>query len=239
VQAYYDRHYVPANMSVVGVGGAKLEDIVKLLSESPFAASKKGSRMPIPDPVTDISFPSETRCMFKMSDYIATSVPVKVGSYHSASKIPGNANSRAIRIMESMFDKLLEEEVRRRRAWTYDISSSCCNFQLFHEFSINCGTLALEALSSIEEVIEECISSMSDRKDLFEQSKRNVLARNRIIDKTGRDIRDGALYDLAENHRIISFSEYRDDIERVTMDDIRKLLKWLSPDRRWTIIGSP
>jgi hypothetical protein len=60
-----------------------------------------------------------------------------------------------------------------------------------------------------------------------------------MIDQTGRDIRDGALDDLAKNHRIISFSEYEDDIERVTMDDIRNLLKWLSPGRRWTLIESP
>jgi len=41
LQLYYDSHYTPANISVVGVGGVTLPELVKFLSESPFATNKK------------------------------------------------------------------------------------------------------------------------------------------------------------------------------------------------------
>lgn len=237
LQSHYDAHYTPANMSVVGVGGMKLSELVELLSESPFTIGKKGARTPLPTPATDVALPSETRYVFEVSKHIT--VPIEVGAYRSVAKIPGNINGRVIRIMEEMFNKVLDEEVRERRAWAYAINSSRYNFRHFYEFSINCGALALKAIDDIEEVIEVCIASMGDREDLFEQSKRRALASNFMIDPTGKGICDGALDDLAEDQRIISLAEIGNDLERVTMSDVLNLLQWLRPERRWTLITRP
>jgi predicted Zn-dependent peptidase len=237
LQSHYDTHYTPANMSIVGVGGMTLEELVELLSESPFATSKKGVRTPLPIPAIDVVPPSETRYVFEVSKHIT--MPIEVGAYRSVAKIPGNINGRVIRIMKEMFNKVLNEEVRERRAWAYAIDSSRHNFRHFYEFSINCGAIALKAIGDIEEVIEVCIASMGDREDLFEQAKRCALASNFMIDPTGKGICDGVLGDLADNQRIISLGEIGNDLDRVTIEDIRNSLQWLRSERRWTLIMRP
>lgn len=237
LQSHYDAHYTPANMSVVGVGGMQLSELVELLSESLFATSKKGIRTPLPTPATDVAPPSETRHIFEVSKHFTA--PIEVGAYRSVAKIPGNINGRVIHVMKEMFNEVLNEEVRERRAWAYAIDSSRHNFRHFYEFSINCGALALKAIDDIEEVIEVCIASMGDREDLFEQAKRRALASNFMTDPTGKGICDGALDDLAEDQRIVSLAEIGNDLECVTMSDVRNLLQWLRPERRWTLITRP
>ncbi len=237
LQTHYDTHYTPANMSIVGVGGMQLSELVELLSESPFAVSKKGTRTSLPTPATDVALPSETRHVFKVSKHLR--MPIEVGAYRSVAKIPGNINGQAIRIMKEMFNEVLNEEVRERRAWAYAIDSSRHNFRHFYEFSINCDALALKAIDKIEEVIDVIITSMGDREDLFEQIKRRALASNFMTDPTGTDICDGALDNLAEDQRIVSLAEISNDLEQVTMTDVRNLLQWLRPERRWTLITRP
>lgn len=237
LQSYYDTHYTPANMSVVGVGGMPLSELVELLSQSPFGASKKGTRTPLPKPAVDVAPPSETRHVFETSQYITA--PIEVCRYRSVAKIPGSFNGRVVRIVDGMLGEVLTEEVREQRAWTYAIDSSRHNLRYFYEFSIDCGALALKAIDDIEKVVDACVASMTDREDLFEQVKKYALASNFMIDSTGREVCDSALDDLAEDQRIITLTEIANDLERVTMDDVREVLSWLTPDRRWTLITRP
>lgn len=237
LQSHYDTHYTPANMSIVGVGGIQLPELVELLSESPFATSKKGVRTPLPTPATDVAPPLETHHVFEISKHIT--VPIQVGAYRSVAKIPGNINGRVVSVMGEMFDNVLFEEVRERRAWTYAINSSQHNFRHLYEFTIDCEALAINAIDNIEAVIEVCITSMADREDLFEQAKRHALASTFMIDPNGKGICNGALDDLAEDQRIISLKEISDDFEHVTMNDVRATLQWLRPERRWTLITKP
>ena len=230
-------HYTPANMSIVGVGGIHLKKLVEILSESPFAANKKGARTPLPTPTTDVAPPLETRHVFEVSKSVAGSTDI--GGYQSFAKFPSNINECIIHIIEIMLDKILDEEVRQRRAWTYNIDASYCNFRHFYEFSIKCNTLTLDALDDIEEVIENCIVSIANRKDLLEQTKHYILAESLMTDLTGRSVCDGAINDLSKYQRIISLKEMDNTFERVTMSHIQNALQWLQPDRRWTLIICP
>jgi hypothetical protein len=60
-----------------------------------------------------------------------------------------------------------------------------------------------------------------------------------MTDPTAKGVCDGALDDLADDQRIISLKEISDDLERVTMNDVRDVLQWLRSDRRWTLITRP
>lgn len=239
LQSHYDAHYTPPNMSVVGVGGMTLAELVELLSGSPFGMSKSGARTPLPNPVSDVSLPSENRYVFEISQHVTMATPVEVGEYRSVAKIPGNLSARAIWLLSNMLDEVLTDEVRERRAWAYHIDSSRNDYRHFYQFSINCNGLAVRALDDIEDVVEICIASMADREDLFEQAKRRTLASNFMVDPTGKGLCNGALDDLADHQRIISLMEYGKDIERVTMDDVRNLLQWLRPEQRWTLVTRP
>ena len=237
LRSYYDANYTPANMSVVGVGGMQLPELVELLSESPFADRKEGVRTPLPIPGTDVAPPSENRYVFEISKHVSS--PFGIGRYESKARIPGNTNGRVLSLLQDMLDEVLKEEVRERRAWAYTIGSSRHNFRDFYKLSITCDSLALEALDDVEGVIEICIASIADREDLFEQVKRRALAGNSMVDSTGCGVRNDALSDLANIQRIMSLAEIGNDLERVTMDDIRSALKWLRPERRWTLIVRP
>lgn len=237
LQSYYDTHYTPANMSIVGVGGATLSELVGMLSQSPFAINKEGVRTQLPDPVVNVAPLSETRYVFEMSKYVTDSMIV--GSYGSVAKIPGDISIVAIMTLQQMLNEILNEEVRERRAWAYNIDTSYQYYHIFYEFSINCNGLALKAFNEIEDVIEVCIASITDREDLFRQVKRRGLASCLMLDPTGKSVRDRALDELADHQRIISLAEYIRDAEQMTFDDVRDLLQWFKPERRWTLIVRP
>jgi predicted Zn-dependent peptidase len=238
LQTYYDAHFTPANISVVGVGGMQFAELVDVLSRSHLAEGKPGTRTPLPQCLTDIRAPMETHHVFELSLHAQLSTPMEVGYYRSVAVIPGRVNT-AIRILKFMLDEILDDEVRQSRAWTYRIASDWCNFLHFHEFMVNCGAMPLNALDAIENVVEECIASLTDREDLFENARRREIASNLMADPNGRKVRDFAMEDLTEYHRIISLAEYGAELEVLTMDDIRKMLPWIRPERRWTLIRKP
>jgi predicted Zn-dependent peptidase len=237
LQKYYDTHYTPANMSIVGVGGMSLAELVELLSESPFAVVKKGVRTPTTILTTDVSAPLEVCHVVEVSKHYLA--PVEFCGYRSIAKIPSSINGSVIRIVRSMIHEVLYDEVRGRRAWAYAINCSRHNFRDFHRFSIGCGSLALKAVDEIEEVVESCLVSVGGRDDLFEQIKRRALAGNFMVDQSAGRFCDDLLLDLADYQRIISLTEIRDDLSRVTMEEVRSVLEWLRPERRWTCITRP
>lgn len=238
LQSYYDQHYTPANMSIVGVGGLQLAELVEFLSESPFAVNKEGKRALLPLPAADVSLPLETRHVFEASKHFV--VPINAGAYRSVAKIPGSISCSVVHILVNMLDEVLDEEVRQRRAWAYNIDSSWDDSpQNFYAFLIKCHGLALKAMDEIEEVIESCITSVGNREDLFERTKQSALVSNFMIDPTGRGICEGTFPGLSRYERIISLAEVGHELERVTMDDIRNVLRWLRQERRWTLITRP
>ncbi len=239
LQTYYDLHYTPPNMSIVSVGGMALPELLELLSESSFAVEKKGVRTPLPEPEKQSAPPLETRHVCELSKYTTTESPSQVGGYQSTAKIPGSASWEAVRIFDGMLHEVLREEVRERRAWTYAIGSSCTHVRSFYEFMINCSALKPVALDGIENVVEACIASIGTREDLFLHTKQHLLRRNFMIDPGGADVCDNALRDLTTHQRIISLAEIGDDLECITMGDVRNLLQWLRPEQRWTLITRP
>jgi predicted Zn-dependent peptidase len=239
LQSYYDTHYTPANMSIVGVGGLTLQELVKFVSESPFAIAKAGKRTQLPIPITDIAPPLENRYVFEMSEHLKTEVPFEIGAYKSVAVMPTGGTTIAVKMLKEMLDEILTEEVRERRTVTYHIDASFCNYGHFYEFVINCGKLEARALDAIEEIVEACIGSICDRADLFEKEKRCGLAASLMTDLKARDLCENALDELARDQKISSLAEDAREIENLTMDDVRSLLRWLKPERRWTLITKP
>ena len=237
LQMQYDMHYTPANMSVVGVGGIELDQLVSLLANSPFGINKQGTRTPLPTPMSVVEPLTENRYIFEFSHHVSMATPLRVGQYLSIAKLPGTIKPGLVELVEAMLDEKLMEEVRERRAWTYHIETDSYDFRYLWEFSIRCRGLEPKALDKIENVVEIALASMNE--DLFEQAKHRALASSRMIDPTGNKICKGALNDLANNYRIISLAEYDTEIERITMSDIREVLKLLRPAQRYTVITKP
>lgn len=239
LQRFYDTHYTPANMSVVGVGGLTLQELVRFLSESPFAVRKEGTRTQLPAPATDIAAPSETRYVFELSQHLKTEMPFQVAAYKTVAVMPTGKETIAVKMLQEMLSDALNEEVRESRALTYHIGSSFYDHRHFYEFAIDCSRLEVRALDGIEGIVEACIGSMHDRTDLFENKKRNGLAARFMVDPKARDLCEGATDELASHQKISSLAEDAREIAELTMDDVRGLLRWLKPERRWTVITKP
>ncbi|MEI6288597.1 MAG: pitrilysin family protein [bacterium] len=239
LQAHYDEYYTPANISIVGVGGLPLSDLVELLNESPLAINKHGSRVALPRPMTKFASLAENRCVFELSKHMDLVGLAEIGGYKSTARIPGNIGDQPINLACDVLNRLLNEELRERRAWTYDVHCSRYSFCDLFEFSINCDSFALTAIDEIEKVIEDCIMVAIDRQDLFEQAKKRVLLNNFMVDLSGKNLCNNALDDLAFHQRIITLTEWHEKTEKVTMDDIRDILQYLQPEKRWTLIFKP
>lgn len=237
LQSHYDAHYTPANISIVAVGGLTLPELVKLLSESPFATNKRGVRTPLPIPISNPTKPSEMRHVLEASRY--GDVPILAGVYYSYAKIPGVVNPYTLSLLQMILNEILYEEVREKRAWCYATGSSIQNLHDLYELSVDCDGVAPEVLDNLETVIEDCLTSAANREDLLEQAKRRTIASNSMIDETAWDICAVGINDLVKHQRIIPLEEINNNYRLVTMKDIRDILHWLKPERRWTLIARP
>lgn len=236
LQSYYDSHYTPANISIVGVGGMTLAELVDILSETPFVIQKNGIRMPLPSSITATGRPlEENRYVFNNTQKELGEL--SAGDYASFALLPGNIKYGVVGVFNDMLDKALFREIRGKRSWTYSASSENHYLRSFYSLSIFCQALSREVLDEIEGVVERCIISTIEDTNLFLQTKQYILSS--LLDLNGRKVRDSALNDLASYQRLISYSEHRERIDLVTMEDIQGLAPCLLPEQRWTLIVRP
>lgn len=239
LQGYYDRHYVPANISLVCVGGLSLQEVVAHLEQSSFASHPGGSRNERLAPVDTFPDPLENRYLFEVSKYIKMDKPVESGHYESTAVIPGTVKREVLRILSGMLDRVLFDEIRENRGWTYNTRSGWYSHQAFHEFSIKAEGLALESLPSIEDAVEELVSSLYSREDLFKDIQLRSIADSRMNDYSARALRDSAMSMLHGRGQIVTEDEYVAKLEAVTFSDILEALFWLKPNHRWTKLETP
>jgi predicted Zn-dependent peptidase len=237
LQSFYDRHYTPANISVVSVGGLRLQEVLNIISESSLASEKPGVRTPLPIAASFIAPPTETRHVFELSRH--TQISLESGGYESTGLIPATESPYTIDILEQILSNVLTEEIRKKRTWTYHIGCSVYYHRHFSEFGVICDSFKLDALDEIEEVIEQCIASLARREDLFQETKHRLIMRLSMIDPSGCDIRNHALDHLSDYQRIIPLTERKRGLEGICQDDIQRSLQWLIPSRRYTLIRKP
>ncbi|MFA6446956.1 MAG: insulinase family protein [Patescibacteria group bacterium] len=236
-QAYYDTHYTPANMSVVCVGKLKLQDIAKLIQESPLGLTKAGTRNPIPPQVSRLRKPRKNRFVFQHSKF--TSEPLRVWDYRTVTLLPGTLGIQPLMCLDRMMDKALTDEIRERRSWAYHVSAEYSHYRRFVEFSINCGAMSLGSLEQGENVILKCALSALRNRALFKTMKRRMLADVPMKDLNGNKVLSNVSGDLIYSGKLVSLSEVEKQIQGMEFEDISNLAKWFEPDRRWTLLTVP
>jgi predicted Zn-dependent peptidase len=137
-----------------------------------------------------------------------------------------------------MLREILFAEVRERQRWAYGVSADASRGEEFHEVSIQ-SSLRLSACKRIEEVVATCIAGLGRRADLLKRKKEYALGCCSLLDLTGRAVRDYALDDLSDHHRLITLKETIEGITAVTMDDVMKAFEHLRPERRCTQVTLP
>jgi hypothetical protein len=60
-----------------------------------------------------------------------------------------------------------------------------------------------------------------------------------MLDLSAEDLSNSIGNDLMTKHRIITHTEFFDDLQNTSLNNIKEILKWLEPKRRWTGILTP
>ncbi|HEV7121690.1 MAG TPA: pitrilysin family protein [Candidatus Paceibacterota bacterium] len=233
LQAFYDRCYVPANMEVVTTGGLMQEEILLLINRSPFNLSKAGIRN------EDIPVPVAFGPLVQTFDRVNISEFVKgrnASMFHSTGKIPITVSKNSVKVFSDILDEVLNVEVRQKRAWTYSIGTRLNKMDSFHEFEINCPSLALEASGGIRSVVSKCIELAASNFELFEKMRRRGTTKFLVADPSAEEINSNTTQDLIKWGRILTDQEDCDALQRLTPQDMRDVADALSESNRYTMI---
>lgn len=231
LKEFYTAHYVPANMSLVVVGGLSAEEVVAELERSPFGTKKAGVRNPIPKPLEHL--PSVAQ-RYETVVHDRDVSDAGRATYDAFWSFPAGLHRQAVRIFGQMLNDLLMTEIRENRGLVYDIDTEGCDFHDVCEFGIS-GSTTPDAVPEVERLIEECILKVSSQRALFEKKLRGTLQDCLMSDLSGRKLASGAAMDLEFHQRIVTIREVWDGLHQVTFEQMAEAASYLSPDRRYVI----
>ncbi|HXK38207.1 MAG TPA: pitrilysin family protein [Candidatus Paceibacterota bacterium] len=236
LQAYYDKYYVPENMSLAVVGGVASLDLISALKRSPFAVSKDGVRNRIPHPFTPQAPSGERTKVVRVSEY--TNLSVDQASYKAAWAFPADFPWHARKVFNTMLRAILFEEVRENLGCSYNFSPGTANFQDLYEYTIS-GKVSPDAIDSIDSLVQACIEKVPKQHDLFLR-KFNALKQGCLMtDLSGQALVESAAEDLAADQRISSLQEFLDELNKVTFSQMAEVAEFLCEERKYTFITRP
>lgn len=240
LQNFYDAHYTPANISVVGVGGLTLSQLTAYLQASPFGEEKPGKRTTLPEPITEFPAMTENRSIRPSARFWNFKIPKHAtGSYNSAVRLPGNIPSPRVSVLAELLATELLSEIRGKNSWGYAPGCGLTGFLQFQELDFGCSALPHHVIGQVERVIESLVGSLHEKRALFESAKRQSVAKTRLLDVTAQKIRNGALHDLSHYGRIHSLKEDVETLESWSFEEFRQIQRLLVPSERRTIIRVP
>ncbi|MDA3814984.1 MAG: pitrilysin family protein [Patescibacteria group bacterium] len=237
LQGFYDQHYTPANMSIICVGGLIVDEVVEVIRKSPFSAIKKGERSRMPPVFKKIHPLPKRERWLNASDFFKT--PLNSAVYESSVRIPwSEINYYASYIFSKMLSYILNEEIREKRNWTYDVGSGINCFNDFIFCGISCGSFNSEAVNEIEDIVRMCIG-MVDSEPLFKRIVEEKIAAISMDEHTSVSLCQDVAENLTFDRRIISSEEEIDSFKKLKFNDVRNLFQWFQPEFRWVEIMEP
>lgn len=236
LQVFYDRHYTPANMSVVIHGGLSTREVIALLEKSEFGMRKEGIRNQIPVPFNPISIPLERERVVKLSNH--TSLRIDQTQYEATWAFPVDYPQLARSVFDQMLNMILFEEIREKRRFAYSVHANYIDYQDVSEYQIT-ANVATGATSRIDRCIQECISMVPSRFDLFTRNIESLKRNCHMIDLSGSDLVETASDDLVAQHRIISSQEDWGGLHQVKFEQMAEAAALLSDERKYTFVIRP
>lgn len=239
LQKFYDQHYVPANMSIVTVGGFDIDTVVRLVSDSPFYIKKIGNQNPLPQPVISFSNVVENRQIYRTEEFLNNSQSGDFCGFGLVARFPGDSKQEAMGMLCRLLKNLLFEEIREQRSWAYSISCDTHNHVAFTEMEIYCGKMNPSVHSEIEAVVDECIRSVKDKKNLFERYKKSEIASLLLRDFSRDGVLNGAMSDVRLYRSVIPLNNSKKELEETSFEDVVDLLKYFSKENTYSTLLIP
>jgi predicted Zn-dependent peptidase len=236
LQGFYDKHYVPANISLVIIGGLPTKEVIAELEKSPFGMQRSGTRNQIPQPFGPLPIPVEQTRTVKHSEYV--NFKIDQTEYSATWAFPADFPRQARRVFDRILGKILFDEIREKRGLAYSINTSYTNFHDVWEYEIG-GRISPDATPYIDELVRKCVSMVPLRRDLFERKLGSLKQKCLMIDLSGSELARESASDLAYDHRIVTVQEEWDELHKVTFEQMAAAAAVLSPERQYTFIACP
>ncbi|KND49258.1 MAG: mitochondrial-processing peptidase subunit beta [Parcubacteria bacterium C7867-008] len=236
LQTFYDLHYTPQNTAIVCVGGKTIDEVVSILSGSPFAQEKAGRRTRGEAPATEVRLPTSTRKVMSIGEYSRgfTGSGLEVHAL-----LPSSIHPEHVNVFRALLSRQLNAEFREKHAWTYGISASMDARPSFTDLSITSNVMVREALEQSSDLVTECVKLVVEDQEGFERQKRIEIA-----DVMMRDHNSSKICDLAQDMlwimgAIESGQDDIDTISRMDYSDLKEIAQYLMPERRFDLLIKP
>jgi len=236
LQSFYDKHYVPENISLVIVGGLQTNEIISKLVRSSFGKSKYGKRNKIPKPCWDTLSPVKKLRTVKLSDHV--NFKADQTEYTATWALPCDFPRQACRVFDHMFRKILFDDIRQKRSLAYRIGTAVSEFQDVTEYKVN-AWINPNATESINEIVRECINMIPLQQELFEQKLNSAKQDCLMTDLSGSGLIGKVSTELVLSHRISTIQEGLDDLNKVTFEQMSEAIEFLDDERQYTFIIRP
>lgn len=236
LQAFYNRHYVPANMSIVTVGGLRPDMVLSVLLASPFNVQLLGNRNPVCTPAAVLPAPNTKGMTVRISDY--TSFKVDQGDFAAKWSFPASFPIQSRKVYVCMLRDILMSEVRARRSLTYGVQVTTVHYQDVVEVGIS-SKVTPDAVHDLGDIVTNCITQVTKRRDLFEHHLKRCILGCKMLDISGKEFAEECTEDLALHQRIITQHEIRDELGKVTFEQMQEASQLLNPERQYTFIAHP
>lgn len=225
VASFIRTYYVPSNMSIVAVGGMELEAVVRLVEESGLTQMRSGALRPTYErsasthPVRD----------HKVA-YLTSS-----GKKKDASKVdvenrvllPGVVGESALYIVSKMLEHNVIELLRDCAIpLIYSGGVGCEDFLEVFELNVVANSVPVGSVRQARNRLCEVIDRLDDGQ-LFEQTKRQLIAQKQMSDLTLSSIADDAVDDLVTHDAPISYKNEIEMLERVQLHDVQAIMEQL------------
>ncbi len=236
LQRYYDVNYVPQNMSVVAVGGFSMYELQRFISASSFAREKRGARATQPAAGVIMLPLAETELEVSSGELLPG---VSTGEFVSRAKLSRKIPREHAMLYARCLNKVLFEEIREKRAWTYGIQADIHPFPEFYDFGVGAKGLDPSAFGEIFTVVSGCIEKAASEPDLFQHAKEFLVNATRMSDWNGWGLTDLAMSMLSTDGRLVTDTELIERVNSVKLSDIEPFAELLSPDMRWSMLLRP
>lgn len=238
LQDFYDQYYVPANITVISLGGIGQDEIIDLLKLTPLGSDsrdgKRHSGFQSFDPgktLPGVERRSMSQAFFKEK--------ADVGTYATSVALPGGRRLLpGLLVLTEMLDELLFEAIRTKFNASYAFDSQYSNYHDAILLAIG-GQVSPALVEKVGELVDDQILFAGQNQALFRRKRDSLVRTKYLTDVDGKEVVGAVSNSLSLFDQVISLAEMIEELERLTYDDVLNLLASLDRERRVTTLVSP
>ncbi len=229
---FYQRAYVPGNMSLIVSGGLSYNRFIGLVIDTPFAGRAVGDLdRQLFELVTEPLHQSTTRFEYSIPNQATTQ-----GTYSLEVVAPGTIAHETLEVFKRICSQLLFEEMRERRQLTYSTGVSAVWWQSFWHLSLSVDSFDVTKVSSVEEGVRLVVERLLQSPQLFESARHICLMDEKVQDRRIKNIHEEACSNVCMTGHIITVAEYVKRLGAISFEDVRAVAEMFLGDRAVTTV---